>query len=379
MQQAKQKRKLLLVLPVLVIPFMTVAFWALGGGKGNAATQANESMGLNMSLPEAKLKDENLLDKLGFYDKAARDSAKRSEWLRSDPSFKPAELSIPPFDQKLNTSVYEKPLNDPEEQLMQRINQLQSEMAKPTAYSAPVQPSANFGSEVDRLEQLMQLMSKGNTEDPEMKQLESTLDKIMDIQHPERVKEKQISETPKEPALFVTTTNDTIANGFYSLDNSAVSNEGNAITAVVHENQILVNGAVVKLRLQQDIFISNQKIPAGNFIFGTASLDGERLNVEISSIRTGNNLYPVKLELYDMDGLAGIYIPGAITRDVAKQSADNSLQLMEMTSMDPSLKAQATAAGISTAKSLLSRKVKLVKVMVKAGYKVLLHNKNNDQ
>ncbi len=378
MQQVKRKRKLLLVLPVLVIPFMTAAFWALGGGKGNAAAQTSTSKGLNTSLPEAKLKDDNLLDKLGFYDKADRDSAKRSEWLRSDPSFKPSDLTIPSFEQKLNTSVYEKPLNNPEEQLMQRINQLQNEMAKPSSYSSPVQPNANFSSEVDRLEQLMQMMSKGSSEDPEMKQLENTLDKIIDIQHPDRVTEKS-KDRVIAPALMVSTSNDSTTTGFYGLDNEVINNEGNAISAVVHENQTLTSGAVVKLRLMQDIFISNQKIPAGNFIFGTVSLDNERLKVEINSVRTGNNIYPVKLELYDMDGLAGIYIPGAITRDVAKQSADNSLQLMEMTSLDPSLKAQATAAGISTAKSLLSKKVKLVKVMVKAGYKVLLHNKNNDQ
>ncbi len=80
-----------------------------------------------------------------------------------------------------------------------------------------------------------------------------------------------------------------------------------------------------------------------------------------------------------MDGLPGIYIPGAITRDVAKQSADNGLQLMELTSIDPSVKAQVAAAGISTVKTMLSRKVKQVKVMVKAGYKVLLKDRNIQQ
>ncbi len=68
-----------------------------------------------------------------------------------------------------------------------------------------------------------------------------------------------------------------------------------------------------------------------------------------------------------------------MTRDVAKQSADNGLQLMELSSMDPSLKAQAAAAGISTVKTMLNRKVKQVKVMVKAGYKVLLKDKNIQQ
>jgi hypothetical protein len=53
--------------------------------------------------------------------------------------------------------------------------------------------------------------------------------------------------------------------------------------------------------------------------------------------------------------------------------------LMELTSMDPSFKAQAAATGINAAKSLLSKKVKQVKVLVKAGYKVLLRDNSIQQ
>ena len=129
----------------------------------------------------------------------------------------------------------------------------------------------------------------------------------------------------------------------------------NAIEAVVHENQTLVNGAVIKLRLLNDIFIKEQKIPKDNFVFGIANLNDERLTIEINSIRSHNNLFNVKLEVFDMDGLPGTYIPGAITRDVAKQSADNSLQLMELSTMDPSLKAQATAADVGVPESHLGK------------------------
>ena len=80
-----------------------------------------------------------------------------------------------------------------------------------------------------------------------------------------------------------------------------------------------------------------------------------------------------------MDGLPGIYIPGAISRDVAKQTTGNGLQQLELTSMDPSFKAQAAATSINAAKSLLSKKVKQVKVFVKAGYKVLLRDKSIQQ
>jgi conjugative transposon TraM protein len=167
--------------------------------------------------------------------------------------------------------------------------------------------------------------------------------------------------------------------GFYPVNVADEINETNAIGGVIHESQTLVNGSIVKLRLLDDIYVNGSRIPKDNFIHGIASLDGERLKIEINSIRFKQSLFPVNLVVYDVDGLAGVYIPGAITRDVAKQSADNSLQLMELSTMDPSLKAQATAAGISAAKNLFSRKVKLVKVMVKAGYNVLLKDGNQKE
>jgi len=112
----------------------------------------------------------------------------------------------------------------------------------------------------------------------------------------------------------------------------------------------------------------------GTFVFGAASLNGERLNIQINSIRYKNSLFPVQLFVVDMDGIEGVYIPGAITRDVAKGSADRAVQGVGFTTLDPSLGAQAANAGIEAAKTLLSKKAKLVKVTVKAGYQVLLRD-----
>lgn len=152
--------------------------------------------------------------------------------------------------------------------------------------------------------------------------------------------------------------------------------DNNAIEAVVHTNQILVNGAVIKLRLVKDVYVNGFLIPKGSFIYGLVTLNGERLEVDISSVKNGNAIFPVKLQVYDMDGLHGIYITGAITRDVAKQSADNATQSVALNSLDPSVSAQVAGAGIEAANTLLSKKIKLVKVEVKAGYRVLLKDNN---
>ncbi|WP_448635361.1 conjugative transposon protein TraM [Pedobacter panaciterrae] len=148
----------------------------------------------------------------------------------------------------------------------------------------------------------------------------------------------------------------------------------NAIEAVVHENQVLVNGSTVKLRLLDTIHVKGTIIPKDNFVYGTVSLEGERLTIKIKGLRFKKSLFPVQLSVFDIDGLDGIYIPGAIARDVAKQSADQTIQAIGMSTFDQSLGVQAAGAGIEAAKSLFSKKIKLIKVMVKAGYKVLLRD-----
>jgi len=57
-------------------------------------------------------------------------------------------------------------------------------------------------------------------------------------------------------------------------------------------------------------------------------------------------------------------------------SESPAIQSYDPMSYDPSLGAQAATAGIAMAKGLFSKKVKLIKVTVKAGYSVLLLNAN---
>jgi conjugative transposon TraM protein len=411
-----RQRKMMLVLPVLVIPFVTMAFWALGGGQsdGSKAPEGNNT-GLNMQLPNANLKDDKNSDKLSFYNEADADSLKRQELLKNDPYYRDSildkqaavstdtsfQINNTPHYSGLNQSPY-KNADAAEQKIYQKIDEINKQInkadtvtASPQLYNQDTETNSRFSNEVDRLQNMMQQMNGSAEGDPEMDQLNGTLEKILDIQHPDRVKEKlkeqslknkeQVFIMSKQPVKNNISLLDTskskkhTENKFYGLEEDANTEEQNTVEAVVHQTQTLVNGAVVKMRLLNDIYLNGFLIPKGNFVFGIAELNDERLEININSIRNNNSLFTVKLKVYDMDGLPGIYIPGAISRDVAKQSTDNSLQLMELTSVDPSFKAQAAATGINAAKSLLSKKVKLVKVLVKAGYKVLLRDKSIQQ
>lgn len=424
-----RQRKFLLVLPVLVIPFITLAFWALGGGKGSdaKAAQGDTQTGLNLELPNANFKKDEVMDKLGYYEKAASDSAKLIELMKNDPYFSrqmdyedtlshasavtnnggtssPNPKHYGAGNPSGNTSQYQDPNEAKVYQKLAELNTAindapaRNQSTKENYFPVNDQPTLQ-SADADRMEQMMQAMNKeGGDEDGEMKQLNGMLEKILDIQHPERIKEKLKEKSIQHKGeIFAVSSNiskasvsllDTIKKkskqsdgiGFYSAVDPVDENEIQfGIEAVVHERQTLVNGAVIKIRLLTGVYINGQLIPKDNFVFGTASLNNERLEVNINSVRYQHSLYPVKLEVYDIDGLPGIYIPGAINRDVAKQSTDNALQSVALNSLDPSIGAQAASAGIEAAKTLLSKKVKMIKVEVKAGYKILLKDNNQQQ
>lgn len=430
-----QKRRFFMVLPLLVLPFVTMIFWALGGGQGTAA-QAHTvpQTGLNLSLPDAHFGEKEIWDKLALYEMAERDSAKYEEARESDPYFdliafktqdqQPEKKAQEEKESKLISAFpqKERQLADPnEERVTQKLNELYKEINRPaikpdevrSELTSPAQQTdPQFTADVDRLEKMMEMMQDNGEADPEMQQIESVLEKILDIQHPERVKERLKSQVQRQKAnthpVETVKTDDNIsilnnkatalselladslnlvnemftiqplANGFFGLDDETPQEQidGNGIEAIIHDTQELVAGSTVKLRLLNDVKINGRLVPKDQFIHGTCAINGERLTIQINSILTGNTLLPVSLSVYDLDGLEGIYIPGAITRDAAKQASDDALQNIQLMSLDPSIGAQAAAAGVEAAKGLFSKKAKLVKVTVKAGYQVFLVDTN---
>lgn len=414
-EKFKKQRKLLLVLPLLTLPFVTMTFWALGGGSAAATTSSQPvQQGFNAKLPDARLKDGNM-DKMSLYSLAQQNAAKDPDPYGAIVD-SPVHKMLPednPFNYQPQAAAKEtgdiqisKP--DPNEvrvrskldQLREALNrtspdEMSAQTALPDSTIAP-------GGQDNRLAQLQQMMAAENqtgNPDPEMSQLDGMLEKILDIEHPDRVQEKLRQQSlknqgeafavgvPKEKETadlfsgaghapgngFSSPVSSLDPNGFYDLeDHAAPDNQRPAITAVIHQQRTLVSGATVKMRLTEDVYINGIQIPKGNFVFGTCNVAGERLTVQVKNIRFGNNILPVSLSVYDLDGLEGVDIPGAITRDAAKSGADQAVQGLQFMSMDPSFGAQAAGAGIEAAKSLLGRKAKLVRVTVKAGYPVLL-------
>lgn len=166
--------------------------------------------------------------------------------------------------------------------------------------------------------------------------------------------------------------------------NTAVGNSyqmgTNTIAACISENQIIEQGGRVKLRLLQPLQAGNITVPENSLVTGAAVIQGERLDILISSIEYAGNIIPVQLATYDIDGQKGIFVPGSETRNAAKDAAGTVSESMGNSvsfarSAGQQVVMDLTRGVMQGGTRLIAGRVRAVKVTLKAGYKVLLVTK----
>lgn len=379
-----QRFKFIMIFPLLALLLLFIAFRSLtGGATAKKAPVAGYIMGFNTELPKALFdKKEAGMTKLDFYKKSDEDSVKRRQSLQLDPYHGALQLSSPakvndPSGNFTpgNTTLAAGPLpakNPKANELLKRLEQLRQSIQKPP-YPGNAATSSLRDRELPvsrppeapdivRLEQMLregQLSHRHPADsveaDPQLERLNKMLDKVIRIQ---QARSAGIGEAGGAALATPDLTGDT----------------GATIPAVVEEEQVLVSGATIALRLTEEVLIDGIRIPANQLVYGQVSINNDRMLITIHSIRYDRSIYTTALQVYDMDGLQGIHIPDMLSRDVAKQSADQGIGSLNLATFSPSIGAQAANAGIQATKSLLSRKIRLVRVSVPGGYQVLLRN-----
>ncbi|QNL49720.1 hypothetical protein H8S90_23915 [Olivibacter sp. SDN3] len=82
-ERLRDTRKVFLFLPLLVMPFLIFAFYAMGGGTENEKTMQTVKQGINTELPEASFKQKKEpLNKLDVYERVAQDSGKTKNSIK---------------------------------------------------------------------------------------------------------------------------------------------------------------------------------------------------------------------------------------------------------------------------------------------------------
>ena len=152
----------------------------------------------------------------------------------------------------------------------------------------------------------------------------------------------------------------------------------NTISACIYGNQTVTDGQKVRLRLLEQMRVGDIIIPANAVVTGSARITGERLGISVTSIEYAGSIYNVKLNVYDTDGQEGIFIPGSMELNAAKEVAANM-----GTSMGSSINISSDAGAqlasdlgkglIQGTSQYIAKKMRTVKVHLKSNYRVMLY------
>lgn len=95
--------------------------------------------------------------------------------------------------------------------------------------------------------------------------------------------------------------------------------EPRIIKAIIDEDIKAVEGSRVRLRLLDDVVVSDRVIPKGTYLYATMSGFGsQRVKGTVKSLLVENELLKISLSLYDTDGMEGLYVPDSQFRETAK-------------------------------------------------------------
>ena len=168
--------------------------------------------------------------------------------------------------------------------------------------------------------------------------------------------------------------------GFNTAVGSGYTMGKNTIRACIHGDQTIMDGQTVKLRLLEPLQAGNLVIPQNTLVAGTGKVQGERLDIVVSSIEYRGNLLPVELAVYDSDGQKGLSVPSSLEQEAAKEAMANiggglGTSISFARSAGQQVAMDITRELMQGGSQYLAKKFRTVKVHLKAGYELMLYAK----
>ena len=199
------------------------------------------------------------------------------------------------------------------------------------------------------------------------------------------VRERVVSglSQPMSDSVFIAEYSRERNMGFHTAVGTTGQSEKNTIKACIHENQTITDGQAVRMRLLEPMRAGETVIPKNALVTGMGKIAGERLGISISSLEYKGLIIPVELTVIDSDGQEGIFIPGSMEVDAIKEIAANlggnlgtTINLNQQSAGNQLLTDLGKGA-IQGTSQYIAKKMRTIKVHLKAGYNLMLYQNKN--
>ena len=417
-EEEKLKRNKMMVLGAAVIGMVVIVLWlfsSLGGGSDDAVGRS----GFNTEMPDADKGSTGIADKSKAYE---MDGVKKNLQARHDlGAYSVSETDSVAVIDDMNLMAKAGHKDEEVSPAKQRVQQSAAacnELSQ--TLGSFYQPSGDAANEElkNRIAELEQKLSSqtsaNNTVDDQMALMEKSYQlaaKYMPAAQGgngqvayagageqgtsgQQGKKRKVSPVQQVAKTVVSALSNQVYDcedddgGFaFNSFNTAVGANGgvsrkNTISASVYGYQTVTDGQTVRLRLLESMAVDERIIPKNSIVVGSTKIQGERLCITITSIENGRMIIPVELSVYDTDGQEGIFIPNSMEVSAAKEVAANMGGSMGSSiSISSDAKAQLVSdvgkGLIQGTSQYIAKKMRTIKVHLKAGYQVLLYQKEN--
>lgn len=165
--------------------------------------------------------------------------------------------------------------------------------------------------------------------------------------------------------------------GFHTVAGIGQATKKNSIDACINETVTVTGGQEVRIRLLEPVQAGDFLVPENTLVSGSARISGERMNIEITHIQYAGNIIPVKMSVFDMDGNQGISVPGSEELNAVKEiAADMGTSMGSSITITDDAGSQLLAdlgrSIVQGASQYAGKKMRTVRVTLKAGHRVLL-------
>ena len=208
------------------------------------------------------------------------------------------------------------------------------------------------------------------------------IDRKPDAVAVQAIRETTVSglQQPMSDADFIRAYSQPRNYGFNTAVGTGYAMGKNTVAACIHQDQTLVDGQAVKLRLLEPMQAGNIVVPKNTLVAGTAKVQGERLDILVSSIEYAGNIIPVELAVFDTDGQKGLSVPSSMEQEAFNEAMANigsglGTSISFAQSAGQQVAMDVTRGLLQGTSGYLAKKFRTVKVKLKAGYKVMLYAK----
>lgn len=311
------------VLPLLALPFLCLFFYVWHSGFSKPKTEVKQEAGLNSSVGNvsAVVRKKELADKLDAYRNTYKDADGYSA------------VNVIPKEASSNVSFKDN-YTGKEKQTLDSIDRaMKSKYNNPAPKPDHDRAIAGVLNNTPRQQRQNITGNPVHEKDPMevFKQQMAYMDSVSKMNDPAYKAEKQKKLAQEKAAqqkaaekILTVTKADAPDNDF-----NTVKPAGNDhfITAVIDENVTGYAGSRLRLRLLEDIKAGGNIIPKGTYVFARISgFSEQRVTLSINTILSDGKILPVKMEVYDLDGMSGLYVPSSAFREFTRDLGSNSVQ-----------------------------------------------------